>query len=585
MSLLDKASLVQIPSGYGDGKLYSEVPNTTAGDFTFTRASTGTRVNADGYIEEVPWNIASYSEDYSSGSWVATNLSVTTDDTTSPRGDTTADKITTTTSGIENRIRNSSFYQAPSTEHTFSAYAKKGNVNWFLLRNIAYGNLQEGRVWFDLENGVVGTINTGFTASIEDVGDGWFRCSMTCTTTSNPLQIVDFSSATNDNDFQSDSVGEFCYVWGVQLVKGDSPKPYIKTTDRLNIPRLDYSGGASCASLLLEPQRTNEVTYSEDYSSGWSKSNTTIIANNATSPRGTQDATKIYPNSSGNYRHIRNNSFNPSSGLYTFSIYAKAGELDHLVLIDYDGGGIGIDFDLTNGVATDNASTPFDSFSMTDVGNGWYRCVATATDMYFYWILSDNGGLSVTANGTDGLFIWGAMAEQGSFPTSYIPTSGTSVTRVEDECNNVRDATLFNDAEGVLFTEIAVFTSVGSKSITLSDGTNSNRILINYRLSSNVLDVNVISGGSYQVTFNYTGVTNPNSLNKIAFKYKENDFALWVNGVEVFTDTSGLTPNGLDELNLASVNGSSQSYYGKVKQLIYFNEALTDEELETLTTI
>ena len=104
----------------------------------------------------------------------------------------------------------------------------------------------------------------------------------------------------------------------------------------------------------IEEVPWNELTYSEDFSSQWSKSNTTIIANDTISPRGLQDASKIYPNSSGNYRHIRNPFFSPSSGLFTFSIYAKAGELDHLVLIDYDGSGIGIDFDLTNGVATDN---------------------------------------------------------------------------------------------------------------------------------------------------------------------------------------------------------------------------------------
>ena len=373
------------------------------------------------------------------------------------------------------------------------------------------------------------------------------------------------------------------YLWGAQIVLGETEKTYIKTTDRLDIPRLDYSGGASCPTLLLEGQRTNEVAYSEDYSTGWSKSNTTTIARDAISPDGLGNASKIYPNSSGNYRHIRNPFLSPSSGLYTFSIYAKAGELDHLVLIDYDGGGIGIDFDLTNGVATDNASTPFDSFSMTDVGDGWYRCVATATDMYFYWILSDNGGLSVTANGTDGLFIWGAMAEQGNL-TSYIPTSGTSVTRVADVCDNAGDATIFNDAEGVLFVEIAVFTSVGNKIITLSDGGNNNRIYIGYN-TNNRLDVNVTSGGSYQVIFNYTGVTNPNSFNKIAFKYKENDFALWINGVEVLTDTSGITPNGLDELNLCSTNTTADFFYGKCKQVIYFNEALTDTELEELTTI
>jgi hypothetical protein len=157
-----------------------------------------------------------------------------------------------------------------------------------------------------------------------------------------------------------------------------------------------------------------------------------LIENDAISPEGLQNATKIYPTSSGNYRNIKYSALSPATGLYTFSIFAKAGELDHLVLIDYDGSGVGVDFNLSTGVATNSATTPFDFVGMVDYGNGWYRCIATATDPYFYWILSDNGAVSVTANGTDGLYIWGAQAETASYATSYIPTYGTSVTRNAD---------------------------------------------------------------------------------------------------------------------------------------------------------
>jgi hypothetical protein len=85
--------------------------------------------------------------------------------------------------------------------------------------------------------------------------------------------------------------------------------------------------------------------------------------------------------------------------------------------------------------------------------------------------------------------------------------------------------------------------------------------------------------------FNYTGVVNPNIQNKIALKYKLNDFALWVNGVEVATDSIGITPVGLNVLNFSSANTSSQRFYGNVKSVVVFKEALTDDGLEKLTTI
>jgi len=80
-----------------------------------------------------------------------------------------------------------------------------------------------------------------------------------------------------------------------------------------------------------------------------------------------------------------------------------------------------------------------------------------------------------------------------------------------------------------------------------------------------------------------TTLSNIESLNKIAFKYKANDCALWVNGVEVETATSAIIPNGLDTLNLDEADGTS-NFYGKTKEVSYFKTALTDSELEALTS-
>jgi len=151
-------------------------------------------------------------------------------------------------------------------------------------------------------------------------------------------------------------------------------------------------------------------------------------------------------------------------------------------------------------------------------------------------------------------------------------------------CVDAGDATTFNDSEGVLYTEIATLANDGARSITLSDGGNNNSVYISYNTNGR-LDVNLRSGGVYQAAFNYTGVANPSEINKIAFKYRQNDFALWVNGVEVGTDSSGITPIGLDKLNLSTSNAVADFFFGNVKQILYFPTALSDDECIALTTI
>ena len=139
--------------------------------------------------------------------------------------------------------------------------------------------------------------------------------------------------------------------------------------------------------------------------------------------------------------------------------------------------------------------------------------------------------------------------------------------------------------EGVLFAEIPVFTSLMDSTlrITLSDGTSSNRVLLNWS-SDTTFGVIVSVSGSTVATLNYNS-TFVNVNRKYAIKYKENDFALWVDGVEVATDTSGVTfPNGtLSNLSLNSTN--SNHFEGKTSQIQVFKTALSDAELQQLTTI
>jgi hypothetical protein len=180
-----------------------------------------------------------------------------------------------------------------------------------------------------------------------------------------------------------------------------------------------------------------------------------------------------------------------------------------------------------------------------------------------------------------GYYVYGAQYEVGSYLSSYIPTNGTTVTRSAETATGAGDATTFNDSEGVLMAEISALADDGTRVITLGDGTSLNRIQFYYS-SSNVLNGNLIAGGSIQVTgFSYNG--DANLFNKCALKYKVNDFAFWVNGFKIAVDTNGITPTGLTALSFDNGAGLSD-FYGKTKQIQYYNSALTDSELETLTS-
>ena len=175
------------------------------------------------------------------------------------------------------------------------------------------------------------------------------------------------------------------------------------------------------------------------------------------------------------------------------------------------------------------------------------------------------------------------MLEQNSFSTSYIPTSGSTVTRQADTANGSGNSEVFNDSEGVLFTNISALADDGTnRMVSISDESTNNRVLIKYDNIANRLEFFVFSGGLSQYSFITTSLITA-SNNKISFKYKQNDFQVWANGFELDTDTSGNTPIGLSELAFDDGDGNND-FYGKTKEIAYYDEILTDLELETLTS-
>jgi hypothetical protein len=357
-----------------------------------------------------------------------------------------------------------------------------------------------------------------------------------------------------------------------------------------NVPRLNYPliDGVvqGCPSLLLEPQRINLVQYSEDFSNAyWTKAGSSVVSG-FISPDGTANAFKLVEDTSTGEHKINHTSV--TSNIYTISVFAKYnGRI--LQLASTSTGGHYANFDLLNGVIGNFGGTT-ENVTITEISNGWYRCSMTTTSNMNTAIINTVQSVtsvyqeSYTGDGTSGVYIWGAQLEAGSYPTSYIPTSGTIGTRSAETCNNAGDVNTFNDSEGVLMVEIsALANDLNIEGISVSDGSSSNRVVIFKWNISNTIRARVTSGGVNTFDF-YVSVSDITNINKIALKYKQNDFALWINGIEVATDFIGAAPIGLSKLNFDSDGIGSAPLYGNTKQIQYYDSALNDSDLETLTS-
>ena len=355
------------------------------------------------------------------------------------------------------------------------------------------------------------------------------------------------------------------------------------------MPRVDYLNNSN-GSLILEPQRTNLITQSQAFdNSYWTKSGASVTSG-FTSPDGTNNAYKLVEgtNNGGHTAYKLNVSI--SSGVnYTYSLFVKGTERVLQMVLSSGFSSNFCNFDLSDGTIGSNNGL-VDS-NITSFSNGWYRCDITAlsngTSAHLELILAQSKTSSryttYEGNGTSGVYIYGAQLEQGSYATTLINTLGSSVTRNKDACSISNVADRINSSEGVLFAEIAALTDVGDGTtrLSISDGSQDNNVTIGYS-ATNTLRTIIRSGASNQALMT-SSQTITNYL-KVAVKYKVNDFALWVNGVEVATDTSGLAPVGLSELAFDRGDGALD-FYGKVNQIQVYNTALSDSELAALTTI
>jgi hypothetical protein len=261
------------------------------------------------------------------------------------------------------------------------------------------------------------------------------------------------------------------------------------TTDQ---PRFDH-GPASRQSLglLVEESRENLLLRSEEFdNSYWAKIRASVVPNVITAPDGTLTADKLVEDTQVGPHHVNRVSFSFTNGVsYTLSGYYKAAERTRIIVqlgnngAPFPSGGAHAgSFDLATGLVI-AAGTSLTSATITPVGDGWYRCSvtataqATATDTIFAAFLVESGDTSSYAgDGTSGIYIWGAQLEVGAFPTSYIPTTTTALTRPVDSA--VIDGTGVITGTYTLVEQPAGCAVVNGTNIDLVSGFTAERVMV-----------------------------------------------------------------------------------------------------------
>jgi len=627
MSLLDDVSIVVTPNGYKAGELYAVVPVPTEGadvvvdgDFplpntAWSLTNATVEVNGARVNNTIVAGFAAFSQ-LLSGTVIGKQFVLTYDVIATNGKDLVLDNSTslflnTSTTGINRKLyytwgRGDNYlvikravadtdvtidnvilqeYTAADMDVTRASAATRvdenGLVNYAEIvgsEEVTNGDFATDSDWSKASNwtisggsassdGVSAISNlsqtvvdfTGKTFLVEGVASNITQGFAYISLGGSDLQIVVDSNGAFSHTISISTANSTLFISARNNFIGSIDNVSVKEVTRDNVPRIDYSGGG-CPHILAEPMRTNLVTYSEDFTTWTTTGSANVTSNTTISPDGTQNADTL-DLLAGDYFY---KPITSGAGTFTLSCYVKvlSGTLD---------------FKMQSFSGTDGANAS----SVFTANTNWQRFEFTTT------VTVDSNFYPVQVSGLVGgdFEIWGAQLELGSYPTSMIPTSGSTVTRNQDQFSRDGISSLINSEEGVLFVEMAALANDSTNRMISLYGSGNDKLTLFYKTASNSMTVQGFVGGSLQINRTIT-LTDITQFSKIALRYKTNDFAWYVDGVKKTDDTSTNTWRANTLTKLSFDDGSSGNpLYAKVKQLKLYKEALTNSELITLTTI
>jgi len=546
-------------------------------------------------------NLLGYTQEFDNAAWSKVEATIAANSTAAPDGSVTADTFAESTATTAHFTTQSATVIS-GTVYTLSTYAKNNGR----AVQLAFGTGNFGSnafANFDLSSGVVGSVGSAATATIESVGNGWYRCAIAApATTSGSAALVIYGATTPSASRAPSYTGDGTsgiYIWGAQLSDSASLDQYVYNPVAAPAaaayygPRFDYDPVTLAPKgLLIEEQRTNLLLQSEAVdNASWSKSGILGVTSNATaSPDGLVDADLVVPTAT-TVQHFVGQTV--TGAAHNFSTYVKAGGYSSVILF-FTVHNSYVTFDLSTQTVTETSGT-ITSSSITAVGNGWYR-VSVATSLTTHTearVYVTVGGTyatrTVAGDGTSGIYIWGAQIEVGAFPTSYIPTTTAAATRAVDGAvmQGANFSNWYNAVEGSFYSSVLLgqppALSNSAAIYCASDNTASNRILVLCGTGAGGnINALVTAGGVAQAQTINGGLSTAGAY-LYANAYKANDFASVVNGGAAVTDTSGTIPV-VDRLYFGATAVGSPTLNGHISRIAYFPRRLSNTELQGITS-